>query len=238
MLILILAESALETVPKSLWKHPSVKRYAERRGKQPRFVLLDRSYHHSAMKSLKQCEKRGRPDIVHFALLEALGSPLNKEGLLQIYVHTLDNHVIYINSEVRLPKNYNRFVGLIEQLYETKRVPPSGKTLLRLEDKTLAELVNELSPDRIVAFSRRGVKLILEEAILKISVAEKPAVLIGGFPHGTFSDETLKLADEVFCIDPEMLEAWTVVSRVVYEYERAISIPRKRLKQIDKSGRT
>ena len=229
MLILILAESALETVPRGLWNHPAVKRHSKRHGKPPEFILLDRSYHHPAMKKLEESEKRGRPDIVHFALLEALGSPLNREGLLQVYVHTLNDHVITVNPEARLPRNYDRFVGLLEQLFELRRVPSRGKTLLKLESKTLPQLLDEVEPDYVMAFSRKGSPNTLEEAISRLLDKEGPAVIIGGFPHGHFSETTIKLASEVVSIDPEMLETWTLTSRVIYEYERAISLPRKRL---------
>ena len=231
MLILTLAESALETVPRSLWSHPAVKRYSKRRGKSPQFILLDRSYHHSAMRKLKENEKRGRPDIVHFALLEALGSPLNKEGLLQVYVHTINDYVITVNPEARLPRNYNRFVGLLEQLLELGRIPSVGQALLKLERKTLPQLLDETETDYVIAFSRKGAPNTLEEAISRLSEKERPAVIIGGFPHGRFSEKTVRLASEVVRVDPEMLETWTLTSRVIYEYERAVSLPRKRLKQ-------
>ena len=57
-------------------------------------------------KKLNNWRKRGRPDIVHLCLLEALESPLNKNKILSVYVHTYDNKIIYINPEVRLPRNY------------------------------------------------------------------------------------------------------------------------------------
>lgn len=230
MLILILAESALETIPQGLWRHPSVQRHSKRRGKHPQFLLLDRSYHHTAMKTLEGGEKRGRPDIIHFALLEALGSPLNREGLLQTYVHTIHDRVITVNPEARLPRNYLRFVGLVEQLFESGRVPPTGPALLKLERKTLPQLLREIKPDHVTAFSRKGKSRLLEEAVSELSEKERPAVVIGGFPRGHFSETTTRLAKEVIRIDPEMLEAWTVTSRVIYEYERALSLPRKRLK--------
>jgi len=232
LLILILAESALEPIPRGLWRHPAVKRHSERRGKPPRLILLDRSYHHFAMKSLKESEKRGRPDIVHFALLEALGSPLNKEGLLQVYVHTINDYVITVNSEARLPRNYNRFIGLMEQLFESGRVPSTGQALLNLDRKTLVKLLHEIKSDYVVAFSRKGSPKTLNETISNFLHKKKPAVIIGGFPHGHFSETTIKLASEVVCIDPEMLETWTLTSRVIYEYECALSLSKKRLKQI------
>lgn len=231
MLILILAESALETIPKDLWRYPAVRRYSKKRKKHPQFLLLDRSYHHAAMKTLPENEKRGRPDIVHFALLEALGSPLNKDGLLEAYVHTINNHVINVKPEARLPRNYNRFVGLVEQLFKLGRAPPNGPALLKLEPKTLPQLLNEINPTHIVAFSRTGTHRTLEEVASRLSSEEKPAVVIGGFPHGHFSATTIQLADELACIDPETLEAWAVTSRVIYEYERAVSLPLKRLKR-------
>ena len=231
MLILILAESALETIPKDLWEHPAVKRHSKKHKKPPQRLILDRSYHHAAMKTLPENERRGRPDIVHFALLEALGSPLNKERLLQVYVHTLNNYVIKVNSETRLPRNYNRFIGLMEQLFEFGRVPPNGKALLKLERKTLSQLIRQVNPTYVVGFSTAGVPRTVEEIILKLLNEEKPAVIIGGFPHGHFSTTVLQLVNELARIDSEALDTWTVTSRVIYEYECAVSLPIKRLKR-------
>jgi len=231
LLTIVLAESALETIPKQLWKHAAVQRYAKQRRKHPRFVILDRSYHHSAMKTLALSEKRGRPDIVHFALLDALGSPLNREHFLQVFVHTFNDDVIWVNPETRLPRNYNRFVSLMEQLFEYEHIPPKkAEPLLTLKRQTLDELIHESQPSYVLALSRIGKPKTLEAAVSKLTRGKKPTVLIGGFPHGHFSEATTKLANEIVCIDREMLETWTVVSRVVYEFECAISLPKKRLK--------
>jgi len=232
MLTLILAESAIETVPQELWKHPAVEGHSKRKGKHPMFTVLDRSYHHAAMKTIKGCEKRGRPDIVHFSLLEALGSPLNKEGLLRIYVHTFNDYVISVAPETRLPKNYNRFIGLMEQLFEFNRVPTNGKPLLVLESRTMPDLISIVKPTYVIAFSRVGKPMTLEGTISKLSNEENLAAIIGGFPSGHFIETNRNLANEIICIDPEMLEAWTVTSRLIYEYERAASLPKKRIKTL------
>jgi len=76
------------------------------------------------MRTLTNASKRRRPDIAHFTVLEALGSPLNKEGVLRTYMHTLDDRVITVSPKIRLPRNYDRFVGLIEQLFQKDRIPP------------------------------------------------------------------------------------------------------------------
>jgi len=102
--------------------------------------------------------------------------------------------------------------------------------LLELKHQSLPQLLHEIRPDYVIAFSTKGVPNTLEKAILKLSSRERPTVLIGGFPHGHFTEATTKLANEVVRIDPETLETWTVTSRLIYEYERLISLLQKRLK--------
>ena len=230
---LILAEAALETVPRALWSHPAIRSYSRRRRKLPQCLLLDRSYHYAAMKRLEESEKRGRPDIVHFSLLEALGSPLNKEGLLQTFVHSIKNYVISVNPKTRLPRSYDRFLGLMEQLFELRRVPSTGQVLLKLEPKTLSQLLYSIAATHVIALSRRGSPQAFEKVVSRLSAEKMPVVIIGAFPHGHFTEATTNLADEVICIDPEMLEAWTLTSRIIYEYERTISLPLKRLERMD-----
>ena len=232
MLTLIITESALETIPEGLWTHPAITKWAKAHRKHPRHILLDRSYHHAAMRKLEQNEKRGRPDIVHFALLEALGSPLNREGLLSVYVHTFNGHIVRVNPVARLPKNYNRFVSLIEQLSEFGQVPPNpaGRPLLTLKKQTLPQLIKEIKSSHVLALSTIGKSQTLEASISNLPENKSPVILVGGFPKGHFSDATQNLAHETLCIDHEMLETWTVVSRVIYEFERALSLPIKRLK--------
>ncbi|MDW8435825.1 MAG: 16S rRNA methyltransferase [Candidatus Caldarchaeum sp.] len=215
-LILVLVEAALETVPPEIQGHPSVLNEARRRGKAPDMLLLDRSYHHHAMKHLQNSYKRGRPDIVHFCLLEALGSPLNIAGLLQVYVSTQRGYVIAVNPSVRLPRVYERFKGLMEQLFAESVVKSSeGTELLRLERKTLRELVEEVGPSAKVLMGEGGRLAGMMEFRRRFVSSPRPLVMVGGFPHGDFSEETKKLADEVLSLHQRPLEAWTVVSRVL-----------------------
>jgi len=232
MLIFILAESSLETIPPELRQYKAIRMQAMKRGKKPKDLLLDSSRHHYYMRNLKDAEKRGRPDIIHITLLNVLGTPLNKEGLLQTYVHTINDKVLYINPEVRLPKNYNRFVGLMEQLFTKRKVPPKGKTLIKLRPKTLRELLQEIKPTFTVFFTEEGEPVELLQFMKELSKHEKLAVVVGGFPHGTFEKDHLKLADLKVSIDPEPLEAWTVASRIIYAYESAINLPTMRINKI------
>ena len=211
----------MEPVPKAIIHHPAVRRDAKRRGKRPSEVLLDRSLHHAAMKELPKAHKRGRPDIVHFCLLEALGSPLNREGGLRVWVHTIGGYVIDVDPETRLPRDYNRFKGLIEQLFQRGSVPPGAeKPLLRLRRMELRELLEEIGATYVIALTSHGREGCLEEVCGRLIKEEGPTVFIGAYPKGELEGETMALVDEAVSIYPEVLDAWVVTSRLIYEFER------------------
>ncbi len=234
MISLVLVESALQLVPDSIQAHPQVKRYAAKREKGPGEVLLDRTFHHSAMISLAragyQIEKMGRPDIVHNTLLQILETPLNWEGLLQVFIHTQDDYVISINPKIRLPKNYIRFVGLIEQLFEQRRVPSDGETLLEMKKSTLPQLIKKVIPDRVVGFSILGKPELLRVVTDSVCKFKRPMVFIGAFPKGHFTEQTQRLADEMYRIDREGLDSWIVAGRFVYDCEACLSVVNNRIR--------
>lgn len=182
---LILAESELELIPEEIRRHKQVTGYARYVHKSTENILLDSSLFFRAMAKLPESERRGRPDIVHFSLLLALDSPACRRGELQVFVHARNDRIIRIENETRLPKNYSRFVGLMEQLFQTGKVPPEGKLLLSLEKKSLKELLAELKPKRTVLLHQLGHRAGLEEMKGILSVGEV-ALIVGGFPHGDF----------------------------------------------------
>ena len=85
MISLILSESALELVPSELQHHPSVISHAQKLGKHTSEILLDNSWHFAAMKGIKNEMKRGRPDLVHFSILEATTIPLYLKNKMKLF---------------------------------------------------------------------------------------------------------------------------------------------------------
>ncbi|RLF26910.1 MAG: 16S rRNA methyltransferase, partial [Thermoplasmata archaeon] len=146
MISFVLAESELEMVPEKLLSHPAVVSSAKRRGKKPEEILLDSNFHHNALKSIEDGERRGRPDIAHVFLLVALESIANKRGLIKdVIIHTRNDDVIYINPKTRIMRSYNRFVGLIEHLFTVSDKPDGNRQLLRLErNVSLESLIKNL----------------------------------------------------------------------------------------------
>ncbi len=222
-LILLLVEAALETVPKEILNHPAVIKEARRRRKNPSQLLLDRSYHHWAMKGLHSAEKRGRPDIVHFTLLEALGSPLNLMGFLETYVSTFNGLIIYVNSTVRLPRVYERFKGVFEQLFEKGVIySESGVELLFFERSTLPQIIEKIKPSVKILLSEKG-QPYSQVSFQNLLKTERPLVMVGCFPHGDFFTETKMVADVEVSLFKKPLEAWVAVSRVLCLAEQTVS---------------
>ena len=222
-LALVIVEAAVELVPHSISGHPSVRKYAELRGVRPTEVILDRSYHHAAMRGLDEAYKRGRPDISYHVLLDAVDSPLYGAGMLSLYLHTHDGIVAELGRGVRLPRSYHRFVGLLEDLYRKGVVMDrNGEPLMRLRRMSLRELFDALSPDIAILLREEGVQMPVEELVARVTSARNPLIGIGGFPAGDFSRQVLELFPEHVSLGRTSYSASLLACRIVYEIEKRV----------------
>lgn len=220
MLSLVIAESALELVPVELQRHNSVIASARRFNKKPSEILLDISWHFAAMKGIKNEIKRGRPDLVHFSLLEACSIPLYFENKLNIFVHTIDDKVISLGQNVRLPKSYHRFIGLVEKLYATGRIEENNNTLLEIKEMNFENLIKKINPKQTIALSSKGIKSSYQKVAEEIN--DDTCLVVGGFSKGQFSDKNKDYFNKIVLVDKNPLEAHIIISRVLYEYEKRI----------------
>jgi len=220
MISLIISESALELVPFELEDNPSVVSHARKLGKYPSDILLDNSWHFAAMKGIKNEIKRGRPDLVHFSILEATTIPLYLQNKLNIFVHTIDDKVIHFGKNVHLPKSYHRFEGVIEKLYQEKKITVKNELLLEIKDQTFLELIDEINPLKIIGFSTEGQLSSYEK--IAAQIPDNSCIVIGGFQKGHFSDSVQNKITDLFSIGNESFEGHVIVSRILYEYEKTI----------------
>jgi rRNA small subunit pseudouridine methyltransferase Nep1 len=219
----IILEGSLELVPKELHSHPSVIASSKRRRKKSGEIILDKSLHYKAMitRGLRDVEKRGRPDIVHHLLLNLLESPLNKSGLVSsIYLHTVTGSIYRVDPSTRIPRNYNRFIGLMEQVLKTGKAPPdSPNPLIEELDIKLEELS---SMYRMFIVFEEGCRNPVDGLTRALS---RNGVLIGigGFPHGSIKSDIIELADECFSLSDKPLEAITSMHIVLCIIESRIA---------------
>ncbi|MGZ5549343.1 MAG: ribosome biogenesis protein [Nitrososphaeraceae archaeon] len=229
----VLAESALEIIPPEIRNTELIINYSKKVGQEISELFLDKSYHYSAMKekNIDYIWKRGRPDLVHICLLSILSTPLFLKNLVDVYIHTIDNKVIFIGQQVRIPKSYRRFEGLMIKLYKEKEIISNekdyNKYLLKIEKNiTFDNLVDKvIKPDKIIGFSSTGIlkdlKNIVNENIETNN--KKISFVIGGFQGGHFSQSTRERFHMTYSIANEHLEAHVVISRLVYECENRLS---------------
>ncbi len=224
MLSIVLAETALETVPKELANNPAIVAEARKTGKPVEFLLLDASRHSSAMQGMADEKKRGRPDIAQFCLLLGLDHPLNKDKLLRFFIHTRNDKLVLVDPEVRLPRVYHRFCGVFQDLFSKKKLEANGKVLMEIRDGVTLSQVIGLAREaaganaQVVVFDPLGKHQGFKELSASLSAFPNTVAVIGGFPHGGFSDEKALEEFVKISVSPHELCAWTVVADVLSAY--------------------
>jgi len=135
--------------------------------------------------------KEGRPDIVHRSVLSVTDHPLFLMGHVNFYVHTLDDRIFRFSKEVRPPRNYIRFLGLMSKLLDEGWVGPRRDEALIWEvDGKLSSLIT----GEVILLEESGEFL---EPLTYLSGKVRRgevSVIVGGFPQGTFSEEIVSLA--------------------------------------------
>ena len=225
VLTLVFAEAELELVPDSILDHPQVRKSAKARERRAGRTLLDSSVHHEAMRALPESERRGRPDLVHFGLLLALDSRLNKDDHLRVVVHTRNDERIAIHPDTRLMRNYPRFVGLVEKLFREGQTPRDDPLLVFEPGWSLPRVIEHHKTGPVVAFTEQGSPVEPGAYLAKRAEASRDlTIVLGAFPHGDFHAPPTEWADEVVGLGGEALSVWTVEMEVLAHWERAMGI--------------
>jgi rRNA small subunit pseudouridine methyltransferase Nep1 len=216
-LTVILAECGLELIPEEIKNRPAIQKNVKK-DYYPS-LLLDNALHHSAMVKLKDVGKRGRPDITHNCLLNALGSPLNKSGNLKLYIHTLNNKIFEINPQIKIARNYNRFKGLMAKLLKENEIRIRELLLISQFNGNLMDLVKSFKKKQIIIFSSRGELVKYHLDLFDKGLTRNYIVIIGGFQKGYFAEDILNLSDKIVSISNYSLDAWVIVNKIVSFYE-------------------
>ncbi len=175
------------------------------------------------MKRLPYGWKRGRPDIVHFALMEALSTPLFMNRMLRVYVHTINDKIITIADNLRIPKSYFRFERLMASLFRDNRIKSNeGNILMELSNGTFADLVDIIKPDIVIGLSSVGVQSNAQKVAENTQSTDHSSLVVGGFAKGHFSENITTFLGPTYSISNIALEAHVVIARILYECEKLL----------------
>ncbi|XP_063902536.1 ribosomal RNA small subunit methyltransferase NEP1-like [Zophobas morio] len=181
------------------------------------FHLLNCDDHQNILRKNGKNIADARPDITHQCLLTLLDSPLNKAGLLQVYIHTEKGVLIEINPHTRIPRTFKRFSMLMVQLLHKLSVRASG-TPEKLLKVIRNPVTDHLPPDcRKIGTTFKAEKCVnIYEYVTTLPV-DKPVVFyIGALAHGQID---LAGLDDVVNISDYPLSASVVCGKVCCAFE-------------------
>ena len=183
-----------------------------------------------------------RPDILHQAMLILLDSPLNKAGLLKLYVRSEKGVLIEVNPQIRIPRTFKRFCGLMTQLLHKLSIRASNGPHKLLKATSAAAtpapfpcpacafpsqviknpVAQHLPPNsRIVLLSVTGKLVSLPEFIPTLPKGAPLVFVAGAMAHGKVDVE---YADECIAISEYPLSAAAALGRLCNSFENHLGI--------------
>ncbi|KAI8812543.1 Alpha/beta knot methyltransferase [Cladochytrium replicatum] len=205
-LIVVLAQATLETVKVG-------------GGKEGHYALLNSDDHTHIIKKLNKDPSQYRPDITHQCLLTLLDSPLNKAGLLQVYIQTAKNVLVEVNPHTRIPRTFKRFSGLMVQLLHKlsiRSVNGSDKLLKIIKNP----ITDHLPPDSYKITLSGDSATVKASTYIQTLPNDKPIVFfVGAMAHGVddFADE-IGLDDKI-SISDYPLSASVTIGKICSSFE-------------------
>ena len=181
--------------------------------------ILDDNYHHQLILKLGDGMKRGRPDVVHFALLDTTGTPAFIENLIDVYIHTLANTTVKILPGVRLPRTLQRFCGVMSKVLTGKSGSEESRLFKVFNEQSIRELVDSIGSERVVSLTTEGVSTDIRQFLRKIPADKSLTWVIGGFAHGHFSEDVKAVSSDMLSISKYSLPAHVVAARLCVAIE-------------------
>ncbi|KAG8184692.1 hypothetical protein JTE90_013085 [Oedothorax gibbosus] len=202
-LIIILEKANLETV---------------KNGKN--HELLNSEDHLGLLKKRGDGTTLCRPDITHQCLLMLFDSPLNRAGLLQVYIHTERNVLIEINPQTRIPRTFKRFAGLMVQLLFKYTIRSSAGS------HRLMKVIKNPITNHLPVGCRKVCTSFSSDNLLKprdlVPKDDEPIVIVvGAMAHGQIKED---YTEETVAISGYPLSAAATCSKLCTAFEEVWGI--------------
>ena len=193
--------------------------------------ILNCDDHYKIIKSMKKKLEEFRPDIIHQCLLNLFDSPLNKVGLLQVYIHTNKNVLIEINPKTRIPRTFKRFSGLFSQLFLKNEIGISGvgdeaqdekkEIFLKILNTKIENLISDV-PKILLSEKGRLVDIDIYCKNLEENLKDKKnkdiCFIIGTNPKGEI-DPMIKYNDDCISLSSFDLDSNIVCGKICSAFE-------------------
>jgi len=193
-------------------------------GKPTSYQLLNCDEHMHMIRQLKKDPAFCRPDITHQCLQILSQCPLNRAGLLQVYVRTQNKELIRVDPQLAVPEDFGGFTKVMIQLLHNLRpvrAKKGSKQLLRL-------MKNPVTLHLPIGCPKYGTSSKASKIINPIELvpsANSPhksiVVVIGAMAHESCVPDYV---DETFSISKYPLSAALVCAKLTSAFEEAWNV--------------
>lgn len=188
-------------------------------------VLLNCDDHANFLRKHNRDPAECRPDILHQCMLILLDSPLNKAGLLKLYVRSERGVLIEVSPQIRIPRTFKRFCGLMCQLLYKLSIRASNGPHKLL--KVIKNPITDHLPagSRIHLLSVTGRLVSMPELVATLPSTSGPVVFVAGaMAHGKVEPEYD--VDDCLAISEYPLSGAAALGRLCAAFENHLGIVR------------
>lgn len=184
-------------------------------------VLLNCDDHAAFLRKHKREPADSRPDILHQCMLMVLDSPLNKAGQLRLYVRSERGVLIEVSPQIRIPRTFKRFCGLMTQLLFKLSIRASNGPHKLL--KVIKNPVTDHLPAgaRIIMLSVTGRLVNLAEFVPTLPTTAPVVFVVGAMAHGKVEAE---YSHDAISISEYPLSGAAALARLCNSFENHLGI--------------
>ena len=172
--------------------------------------IINSDDHRNLIKKMNKSLEDYRPDVLHQCLLNLFESPLNKAGMLQVYIRTKENVLIEISPKTKIPRTIKRFCGLMGQLLQKYRIRAmnSSEVLLKVIKNPITQYIPFGCP--IISTNEKSKLIKLEDYIDNLK-SNNVAFVVGAISKG---DVNIDYMTDTISISSFPLTAGIVCSKI------------------------
>ena len=178
--------------------------------------IINSDDHRNLIKKMNKSLEDYRPDVLHQCLLNLFESPLNKAGMLQVYIRTKENVLIEISPKTKIPRTIKRFCGLMGQLLQKYRIRAmnSSEVLLKVIKNPITQYIPFGCP--IISTNEKNKLIKLEDYIDNLK-SNNVAFVVGAISKG---DVNIDYMTDTISISSFPLTAGIVCSKICTAFEK------------------
>lgn len=189
--------------------------------KQTSFKLLNCDDCMPLIRKLKKDPAFCRPDIIHQCLQVLSQCPLNRAGLLQVYVRTQNNELFKVDPQFAVPESFDEFTKVMVQLLHDLRpvrAKQGSRQLLKLIKNPVTLYLPTGCPRYGTSSKAKRVVRPSELVPSEDSPSKNIVIVIGAMAHESCDPDYV---NETISISKSPLSAALVCAKVTSAFEDA-----------------